>query len=161
MISCRQANLSDATDGELIVKLLNVYAMDPMGGGEPISEYVVEHLADELAQRSEYALAFFAYYDTEPAGLAICFKGFSTFECKGLINIHDLVVIPNFRRRGICSALLAHIELFARSNNFCKLTLEVLDGNHPAKATYSAAGFGSYELDPATGQALFWQKILL
>ena len=52
------------------------------------------------------------------------------------------------------------IEQHAREIGCCKVTLEVLEGNHPAKKAYSQAGFAAYELDPEAGQALFWQKKL-
>lgn len=79
-----------------------------------------------------------------------------------LLNIHDLAVDPAHRRKGVGSALLFYIEHFARDNlGACKLTLEVLEGNHPAKALYTQQGFAGYELDSSTGKALFWQKSLL
>jgi len=99
--------------------------------------------------------------DTEewiPAGLAICFEGFSTFACKKLLNIHDLCVLSEFRRRGIGSALIFEIENFAKQLDCCKLTLEVLSGNFAAKQAYIQAGFAGYELDPESGFAEFWQK---
>ena len=42
----------------------------------------------------------------------------------------------------------------------CKLTLEVLDGNAPARALYRRLGFAAYQLDPAMGHAQFLQKWL-
>ena len=46
----RRANYSDASDSAAIVDLMQVYAQDPMGGGEPLSEEVTEHLVTTLAQ---------------------------------------------------------------------------------------------------------------
>ncbi len=103
---------------------------------------------------------FFGYIDGIPAGLAICFEGFSTFSCKPLINIHDLCVHPLHRRKGVGTSLLLYIEQYAKSIGCCKLTLEVLEGNYAAKSAYSAAGFQPYELDPDAGHAMFWQKII-
>ncbi|MFM8992432.1 MAG: hypothetical protein ACKOUS_23190 [Alphaproteobacteria bacterium] len=42
----------------------------------------------------------------------------------------------------------------------CKLTLEVLSGNEGAKRLYARIDFGAYALDPALGDARFWQKPL-
>lgn len=158
-ISCREADLASSADAQLLVELLNIYATDPMGGSSPLDDFVRENLAEELRKRPT-AHAFFAFVDGVPAGLSICFEGFSTFECKPLINIHDMVVVPDFRRRGVCSALLACIEEFARSIGCCKVTLEVLEGNHVAKSPYIKAGFGPYMLNPEAGCAQFWQKKL-
>ena len=56
--------------------------------------------------------------------------------------------------------MLAEVESIARDHDCCKLTLEVLEGNHIAKNAYQKLGFAGYELDPDTGQAVFWQKSL-
>ena len=56
--------------------------------------------------------------------------------------------------------LLAAVEAEALKRGAIKITLEVLSNNHPAKALYAANGYGDYQLDPAAGQALFWQKRL-
>ncbi len=159
MIACTKANLADPKQASDMINMLDVYAKDIMGGGEALSERVKDTLASELIKRP-HAHVFFATVDDQLAGLSICFEGFSTFECKSLLNIHDMVVSPLFRRRGVCTSLLFFIEHFANSIGCCKITLEVLEGNHPAKAAYSALGFGAYQLDPDAGDALFWQKKL-
>lgn len=83
--------------------------------------------------------------------LAITFEGFSTFKCKPLINFHDVVVIPQYRGRGLSQVLIKAIEDFAVSISCCKLTLEVLEGNRVAKNAYIKAGFEGYQLDPELG----------
>jgi GNAT superfamily N-acetyltransferase len=157
MISCRKIDFNNESEARLVVELLNVYAKDPMGGGEGLTEEVKQKLPSELRKRST-AHAFVAELDGVQAGVAICFEGFSTFECKPLLNVHDFCVIPSMRRKGVGAALIFAIEDYARSAGCCKITLEVLEGNHAAKATYKAMGFAAYELDPEVGQALFWQK---
>ena len=161
MISINKVNFADPVQSRSLVDVLNAYASDPMGGGEPLSEFAKENLAIELARRpTAHAFLAFLNEDPNPVGLAICFEGFSTFECRPLLNIHDLVVIPSGRRRGVATSLLFFIERFAQSINCCKITLEVLEGNHVAKSLYSGAGFAAYELDPQVGAAMFWQKAI-
>ena len=53
-----------------------------------------------------------------------------------------------------------YVEAGAREHDCCKLTLEVLTGNAAAINAYRNAGFGPYELDPAMGQAMFFEKKL-
>ncbi|WP_413737439.1 GNAT family N-acetyltransferase [Sodalis sp. RH21] len=142
-----------------IVELLDHYARDPMGGAEPLSDYARGHLVKELARRPD-ALTLLALVDDRPAGLANCFTGFSTFAARPLMNIHDIAVSPAFRGLGISQHLLAAIEDEARARNCCKITLEVLEGNAVAQASYRKFGFAGYELQPETGRALFWQKKL-
>jgi len=136
---------------------LNAYAIDPMGGGEPLKDSVIVTLIQRL-QAQPNVFSFLAYVDGKPAGLINCVEGFSTFNAKPLVNIHDVVVLPDFRRMGITGKLINEVEQFARDKGCCKLTLEVLEGNKVAQAAYKKQGFAGYELDPKMGQAVFWQK---
>lgn len=56
--------------------------------------------------------------------------------------------------------MLKRVEALAVELGCCKMTLEVLEGNHPARALYQSLGFDSYTLDPQMGNAVFWQKAL-
>jgi ribosomal protein S18 acetylase RimI-like enzyme len=151
------ADYQNSMHADDIIFLLDQYANDPMGGAEPLSEYVKANLMDTLAKRSD-ALSLLCYVDGVPAGLANCFESFSTFKCKPLINIHDLMVAIDFRGLGISQLMLSKIESIAREKQYCKITLEVLGGNEVAKAAYLKYGFEPYQLDSNNGAALFWQK---
>ena len=140
-----------------IPMLLNLYASDPMGGSEPLSAEVREKLVSELA-KLPHAFSLICYVNGVPAGLVNCFEGFSTFSCKPIINIHDVVVSGEFRGLGICHQMLHKVEEIARSKGCCKMTLEVLSGNEAAKSAYKKYGFTDYVLDPEAGTALFWEK---
>ena len=142
-----------------LLYLLDQYARDPMGGGEGLKGSVKETLIDQLQQR-DFACTVLAYVDDQPAGIANCFEGFSTFAAKPLINIHDLAVVSEFRGMGISQALLQEVENIAREKGCCKVTLEVLSGNQTAINSYQKFGFRQYELDPEKGQAQFWEKKL-
>jgi GNAT superfamily N-acetyltransferase len=153
------ANLSSPAHAAAIIYLLNEYAKDDMGGGAELSKFVQDNLIAELRKRQGVHIAL-AFVDETPAGLAISFEGFSTFACKPLLNIHDIVVAKQYRGRGISKRLLAKAEEIALSLGCCKLTLEVLEGNTVAQAAYKASGFAGYELGPRMGKAMFWQKKL-
>jgi GNAT superfamily N-acetyltransferase len=146
--------------GNDLVLLLDSYARDPMGGGEPLNQFVKDNLAAELAKR-DFGLSLIAYVDNQPAGLLNAFEGFSTFACKPLLNVHDIVVLENFRGFQLSQLLLQELEKIARAKGCCKITLEVLEGNGIAQRAYQKAGFAGYELDPKMGKAMFWQKKLL
>jgi ribosomal protein S18 acetylase RimI-like enzyme len=154
-----KADYADAEDAAAIVQLLDLYARDPMGGGTPLSQQVKDNLIAGLAAAGN-AFSVIARIDGKPVGLANCFFGFSTFAARPLVNIHDVVVDARFRGKGIGRALFAEIEGIAAARGACKVTLEVLSGNGPARALYASLGYGDYALDPATGAALFWQKKL-
>ena len=154
-----KADYRDEKQAQEIAFLLNAYASDPMGGGQPLTDDIQANIARELS-RLPHAFSVIAYVDSRPAGLANCFEMFSTFLCKPLINIHDVVVLKQYRGMGLSHKLLEKIEQIAIERGCCKLTLEVLSGNTGAKVSYEKFGFKNYELDPALGQALFWQKLL-
>ena len=142
-----------------LVEMLNHYATDPMGGAEPLCDHTKANLANELAKRP-HAFSVLAYVDGKPAGLANCIEGFSTFKCKPLVNIHDIAVAKDFRGLGLSTKMMEKVEQTARERGCCKITLEVLEGNEVAKSAYAKFGFEGYELDPAMGKALFWEKPL-
>jgi len=154
-----EASLSDAVHAQAIINLLSIYALDPMGGGRALSDYAQQNLVAALAQRNDKVIIL-AFVEKMPVGLLIGFEGFSTFMCKPLLNIHDVIVHPQYRGQGISTMMLKKIAELARERNCCKLTLEVLEGNLPAKAAYLKSGFKAYQLDPEMGQALFWEKTL-
>ncbi|ANJ67336.1 GNAT family acetyltransferase [Halothiobacillus diazotrophicus] len=154
-----RADLARPEHAEAVLALLDAYARDPMGGGAPLSDFVRQNLIAELRTRPAIRLLL-AFVDDAPAGLALCIEGFSSFACKPLLNIHDLVVLPPYRGRGLSKRLLTKVEEIARELGCCKLTLEVLSGNTVAQAAYRACGFTGYELRPETGKALFWEKPL-
>jgi GNAT superfamily N-acetyltransferase len=152
-------DLANPVHASAVVSLLDAYARDPMGGGEGLQQQVKARLVTALAQRADY-IGLLAYQNRKPVGLLNAFEGFSTFAAQPLLNIHDVYVDPNIRGSGAGQALLAAIELIARTRGCCKLTLEVLTGNVIAQRVYQAQGFRAYSLDEHTGQALFWQKAL-
>lgn len=142
-----------------LVELLDCYATDPMGGGVALSDFAAQNLVSELAKRSN-AFSLMAYIDGQPAGLMNCFEGFSTFACRPLINVHDVVVAQEYRRMGVSEALFNQVEQEAKQRDCCKLTLEVLQGNSIAQAAYEKYGFNHYQLDEFNGAAMFWEKKL-
>lgn len=142
-----------------LVYLLDQYASEPEGGGAGLSEDVKDRLAAELACRP-HCFSMLAWNEGEPIGVVNCVEGFSTFACQPLINIHDVYVLPAWRGKGVARMLLAEVERSAGNLNACKLTLEVLSGNEPAKRLYEHLGFRAYRLSPAMGHAVFLQKWL-
>ncbi|APE27461.1 GNAT family N-acetyltransferase [Aurantiacibacter gangjinensis] len=154
------ADYDDPADGAAIVGLLDAYARDPMGGGEPLADTTRDTLVDALASFPG-AFSLIARLDDTAVGLANCFTGFSTFAAAPLVNIHDMAVLPAHRGKGVGRALMQAVEAEALKRGACKVTLEVLGGNDTAKALYRSCGYGDYSLDPETGTAQFWQKTLI
>jgi len=153
------ADFADRAHRDAVLDLLDAYARDPMGGGEPLPDWTRAHLLDEMARRPNI-FSLLAMVDDRPVGLANCIEGFSTFAARPLLNIHDIAVLPGFRGQGIGRALLAEAESIARARSCCKMTLEVLQGNANARAAYLSFGFKPYTLGDTLGNAEFWHKYL-
>jgi len=148
---------TNASHAVALLDLLNLYASEPAGGGTALRQDVRETLIAKLAARQD-AFSFLARVGDRTAGLINCIEGFSTFAAKPLLNIHDVVVHPDFRGQGIVDHLLAAAQQLAVDRGCCKLTLEVLSENGGARRAYQRFGFRDYELDPKYGQAVFMEK---
>ena len=153
------ADYADPAHREALLTLLDAYARDPAGGGAPLPEFVRQNLVDELARRPT-AFSVLAFDGAKAVGLINCFEGFSTFACKPLVNVHDVVVLESHRGQRITRRMLAQVEEVARQRGACKLTLEVLSGNARALKAYEREGFAGYRLDPDFGTATFMHKKL-
>ena len=155
----RLVDYGSAVDAKALVYLLNAYASDPAGGGEPLSDFAQSNLASEMAKRPQ-CFSLLAWDGDQPVGLVNCIEGFSTFACMPLVNVHDVAVLSNYRGKGVGGQLLLEAEQHARARGACKLTLEVLSGNLSARRLYEKLGFADYQLDPTMGTACFMQKWL-
>ena len=151
------ADLGDPVHAEAIVRLLDAFMREPMQGGEPLSDRAKQELIPRLhAHPACYVLL--ALSGTTAVGVAVCFLGFSTFNARPLINIHDIFVVPESRGRGVGKQMLDRIETKARQLGCCRLTLEVREDNRIAKALYLKFGFDQARYDGSVQE--FWVKLL-
>ena len=81
-----------------------------------------------------------AEWDGQPAGFALWFLNFSTWEGKPGIYLEDLFVRPAFRRHGIGKALLRHLSAIAVEEGWTRFVWQVLDWNASAIEFYEAHG---------------------
>ena len=154
-----EANLDDLTHQRAVLEMVDAYSMDAMGDGKPLSKEARSLLLPGLRQHPT-TLIFLALRGQEPVGIAVCFRGFSTFAARPLMNIHDLAVLAGNRGQGISRRLLAAVEEKARKMGCCKLTLEVLEKNQRARKVYEAAGFGKPVYQEEEGVTFFLSKRL-
>lgn len=126
-----------------IIDVLDSYASDPVGGGEPLGSEVRRRLVPALRSHPG-ALVLLAFLDARPIGIAVCFLGISTFQARPLLNIHDLAIVPECRGNGMGRALLHAAEAYALRRGCCKLTLEVQEDNQRARALYASFGFSDF-----------------
>jgi GNAT superfamily N-acetyltransferase len=153
------ADLSRRPHQRAVLDLLEAFSRDAMGNGEPMAPEVRARLIPGLRAHPTTHILL-ALVDGSPVGLTVCFHGFSTFAAKPLINIHDFIVLPEARGRGIGKRLLAAVEAEARARGCCKVTLEVQENNRRARQVYAAAGFVQAVYAEAAGGSLVLAKHL-
>ncbi|MCS7026576.1 MAG: GNAT family N-acetyltransferase [Bryobacteraceae bacterium] len=110
---------------------------------EKLSDQVVateESLKEAMFGGRSVAEALIAYYDGQPAGMALYFHNFSTFLAKPGLYLEDLFVEPQYRGRGIGKALLAEVAAIAVERNCGRLDWAVLHWNEPAIRFYENLG---------------------
>lgn len=139
---------------EHLLSLLNDYMEDEMGISKSLPKEMGPKIIEGLKKHSAY-LGFFVCVDNEFAALANCNLNYSTWQAKFLINIHDFIVSPKFRKQGVGRFLLSEIENYARKKDYCKLNLEVRNDNLKAQNLYKKMGYSDCK-----PPMFFWQRIL-
>ncbi len=81
-----RADLHQPEHAAAMLLLLDAYARDPAGGGDGLSDQAKARLPRALADRPGVHVLL-AYVEEQPAGLAICMEGFSTFAAAPLLNL--------------------------------------------------------------------------
>lgn len=134
-VRIESADMSNPAHVDGLIALLNSYA------DSELSSEVVKRLPSSLQAfpTTQILLAF--DQDDRPVGTAVCFLGFSTWQAKPILNLHDLVVHPECRGLGVGNQLLSAVEVRARELGCCRVSLEVLESNPRAKALYHRFGF--------------------
>jgi len=99
--------------------------------------------ADLLRDGFSGAPRFFveiAEWEGAPAGFALWFFNYSTWEGRPGLYLEDLFVRPAFRGRGIGKALLVHLARCAVAEECGRFQWQVLDWNLPAIGFYETLG---------------------
>jgi GNAT superfamily N-acetyltransferase len=135
MLSIRPATAADAA---LLTRMILEFA-------------TFEHLEQEMSTTEEDLVrdgfgprpkfrAVIAEWNREPAGYAMFFEFYSSFQGRAGLFLDDIFVRPDFRKHGIGTALIKHVAGIAwREKYFC-MRWEVLDWNTPAIAFYKNIG---------------------
>ena len=89
--------------------------------------------------RFESWLAF-SGAETAPVGYSIVFETYSSFLARPTLYLEDIFVLPEFRGRGIGSALLQLCFQTARDRGCGRMEWACLDWNTKAQCVYEAVG---------------------
>lgn len=76
----------------------------------------------------------------KPAGFAVWFYSYSTWQAKNGLYLEDLYVSPDYRGSGAGKLLLKHLAKVAVDKGCGRFEWSVLDWNEPAIRVYDAIG---------------------
>jgi GNAT superfamily N-acetyltransferase len=134
-ISIRDAVPADA---ETILRFITELATYEKAAHEV--EATVERLQGSLFGADAVAHAVICEADGKPAGFAIWFYSYSTWQARKGLYLEDLYVSPAHRGSGAGKALLKHLARIAIAEGCGRFEWSVLDWNEPAIRVYEAIG---------------------
>ena len=135
MLRIRKAEAGDVPQILALVRELAEY--------EKASHEVKATEADLLRDGFSGTPRFFvelAEWEGAPAGFALWFYNYSTWEGRPGLYLEDLYVRPALRGRGIGKALLVHLARCAAAERCGRFQWQVLDWNTPSIDFYEALG---------------------
>jgi [ribosomal protein S18]-alanine N-acetyltransferase len=104
----------------------------------------------------------FCYLARNDEGLVIGFCSF--WRVLDELHINNLAVLPEFRRSGVASTLLAHVLAEGTKLGTHRATLEVRRSNDPARMLYERFGFSvagvrrGYYTNPVEDALILWRE---
>ena len=130
----RQATPDDAAE---LARLLDRF--DGLGA-------TPEQVAARMVACQGVLTTFLGEVDGEPVGFA-CLRLVPHLQGdEPYAELTDIFVEPPFRRRGVASALLAHVEAAARSAGATEVVLTTDFDNETAQSAYHATGYADWAL---------------
>jgi len=133
MLSIRPAVAGDVPALNLLIRELAEFERLPVAVTE------ADLLRDGFGDSPRFR-ALMAQWDEKPAGYALFFDYYSTFEGRPGLFLEDIYVRELYRGKGIGKTLLAHVASVAREENCFGVRWQVLDWNTPAIDFYKGLG---------------------
>ena len=134
-ISIRDAVPDDAATILRFITELAIYEK-----AEHEVEATVELLTGSLFGPGRVSRAVICEVDGAPAGFAIWFYNYSTWQARKGLYLEDLYVTPEHRGSGAGKMLLKHLARIAIAQGCGRFEWSVLDWNEPAIRVYEAIG---------------------
>lgn len=135
-VSVRPAEPDDAP--AILALLVELARFERAVEGIRLTEEAIRSEAFGDCRRFEVLLA---EVDGRPCGLLIFYQAYSTWTAAPTLMVHDLFVETAFRRAGAGRALLAAAARTAEGRGCCRMDVNVLAWNKPARRFYASLGF--------------------
>ena len=135
MLTLRKAEAADADTVIGLICALAEYERMP-APDEAARDRLREH-GFGPSPRFEVVLA---EWGSQPAACALFFETYSTFAARPTLYLEDLFVLPEFRRRGIGRALMAHLAELAAARGCGRMDWSVLEWNELGQSLYRSIG---------------------
>lgn len=135
MLTIRPATIDDAA--LLASLILELAEYDQLAQEVGVNAEAIAR--DGFGPRPKFR-ALIAELDGQVAGYALFFEFYSTFQGRTGLFLDDIFVRPQFRKKGIGQALLAHVARIAWEEGYFCVRWEVLDWNTPAIEFYKRLG---------------------
>lgn len=134
MITVRTADVADV---DIIAPMFDAYRVFYKQPGDLIQ---ARNFISVRLEKNE-AVIFLAYWNSQPAGFTQLYPIFSSVKLRRSWLLNDLFVQPDYRKKGIGSALLDAAKEHGRQTGANTLTLETAPDNHTAQKLYEANGW--------------------
>ncbi len=108
-----------------------------------------DHLANLLDQYWTEATPVWFAYATDPEVPCGCLwlgRAVDALTGEGYTHVFLVYVAPDYRRRGLGSALMAHAEQWAARHHDHQIGLQVFAGHQPAQELYQSLGYQAQSL---------------
>jgi GNAT superfamily N-acetyltransferase len=135
MLSIRPATPQDVPLMLELIRELAEYEREPQAAVARPEDL----LRDGFGPHAKFR-AVIAEWSGEPAGFALFFHNYSTWQGRPGLYLEDLFVRPRLRGKGIGKALLVYLAKLAVRENCGRFQWQVLDWNQPAIEFYEALG---------------------
>lgn len=135
MLNIRPANVSDAGLILSFIRELAEYEREP----QAVTATEEDLVRDGFGPAPKFRVVI-AEWEGQPAGFALFFYNYSTWQGRPGLYLEDVFVRPEFRGRGIGKALLLHLAQLAVEENCGRFQWQVLDWNTPAIEFYQSLG---------------------
>lgn len=128
---------AEADDAALILRFIRELAIYERAEDQVVA---TEDDIRESLFRAGSARALICSVDGEPAGFAVYFFNYSTWQGRKGLYLEDLYVTPAHRKAGAGKALLQHLARIAVAEGCGRFEWSVLDWNEPALEFYRSIG---------------------